>query len=53
MDPEATGRSYDKIARKWQELPNKSYGILQFEKAIQFTKIAAMLWTLAAEAKAA
>ena len=38
MDPEATGRSYDKLARKWQELPNKSYGIAQFERAIQFTK---------------
>ena len=38
MDSEATGRSYDKIAHKWQELPNKSYGIAQFERAIQFTK---------------
>ena len=38
MDPEATGRSYDKIAHKWLELPNKSYGIAQFERAIQFTK---------------
>jgi len=38
MDPEATGRSYDKLAHSWQELPNKSYGVAQFEKAIQFTK---------------
>jgi len=38
MDPEAIGRSYDQIARKWQDLPNKSYGIAQFERAIQFTK---------------
>jgi hypothetical protein len=38
MDPEATGRSYDKIAQKWQKLPNQSYGIAQFERAIQFIK---------------
>jgi len=38
MDPEATGRSYDKIAQKWQELPNKSYGVAQLECAIRFTK---------------
>ncbi len=38
MEPEAIGRSYDQIARKWQELPNKSYGIAQFERAIQFVK---------------
>jgi len=38
MDPAATGRSYDKLARKWRELPNKSYGIAAFERAIQFTK---------------
>lgn len=38
MDPAATGRSYDKLAHTWQELPNKSYGIAQFERAIQFTK---------------
>lgn len=38
MDPEATGRSYDKVARAWQDLPNKMYGIAQLERAIQFTK---------------
>lgn len=38
MDPAATGLSYDKLAHTWQELPNKSYGIAQFERAIQFTK---------------
>jgi SAM-dependent methyltransferase len=38
MDPAATGRAYDKIAPAWQDLPNKSYGIAQFERAIQFTK---------------
>jgi predicted TPR repeat methyltransferase len=38
MDPEATGRSYDKLAQSWQELPNKLYGVAQFERAIQFTK---------------
>ena len=38
MDPEATGRSYDQIARKWQELSNKSYGVAAYERAIKFTK---------------
>jgi SAM-dependent methyltransferase len=38
MDPEAIGRSYDRLAREWQELPNKSYGVTQFERAIRFTK---------------
>jgi len=36
MDPEAIGRSYDQVARKWQELPNKSYGIAAYERAIKF-----------------
>jgi len=38
MEPEATGRSYDKLAHSWQELPNKLYGVAQFERAIKFTK---------------
>ena len=38
MDPEAIGRSYDQIAQTWQNLPNKSYGIAQFERAIRFTE---------------
>jgi 2-polyprenyl-3-methyl-5-hydroxy-6-metoxy-1,4-benzoquinol methylase len=38
MDPEATGRSYDKIAHSWQERTPESYGIAQFERAIKFTK---------------
>src|SRR5260221_6020584 len=38
MDPEETGRSYDKLAHSWQELPHKLYGVPQFERAIQFTK---------------
>ena len=38
MNPEAIGRSYDQVARKWQELPNKSYGIAAYERAIKFVK---------------
>jgi len=38
MDPAATGRSYDQLAQCWQDLPNPSYGVVQFERAIQFTK---------------
>jgi SAM-dependent methyltransferase len=38
MEPEATGRSYDKLAQKWQDLPIHSYGVPQFERAIQFVK---------------
>jgi SAM-dependent methyltransferase len=38
MDPEATGRSYDQLAREWQALPNKAYGVVQLERAIRFTK---------------
>lgn len=38
MDPGEIGRSYDKVAQSWQNLPNKSYGIAQLERAIQFTK---------------
>jgi len=38
MDPADTGRSYDQIAQSWQDLPNKSYGVAQVERAIQFTK---------------
>jgi SAM-dependent methyltransferase len=38
MDAEATGRSYDKLAQSWQEDTPVSYGVAQFERAIQFTK---------------
>ena len=38
MDPEAIGRSYDQIAAKWQDFPNKSYGIAAYERAIKFSK---------------
>ena len=39
MEPAATGRSYDQIARKWQEQTPESYGIASFERAIKFTKM--------------
>src|ERR1700683_4392620 len=38
MEAEATGHSYDKLAKGWQYLPNKSYGVAQFERAIKFAK---------------
>jgi SAM-dependent methyltransferase len=38
VDPEATGRSYDQLARSWQEKTPKTYGIAQLEQAIRFTK---------------
>lgn len=38
MDPAELGRSYDKLASSWQNLPNRSYGIAQLERAIRFTK---------------
>lgn len=38
MDPEETGRSYDKIAGAWQNLPNKSYGLAPLERAIRFAE---------------
>jgi hypothetical protein len=43
MDPEATGRQYDKIADHWQEPHIESNGIAQFERATQLSKIAALL----------
>ena len=38
MEPEATGRQYDKIANQWQEPQLQSNGLVHFEKAIRFTK---------------
>ncbi len=38
MDPEATGREYDKIAEHWLEPHLASNGIAPFERAIQFTE---------------
>jgi hypothetical protein len=38
MDPEATGRQYDKIADHWQEPHIESNGIAQFERATRFTQ---------------
>ena len=38
MHPNDIGRSYDTIAHLWQEPNLQSNGILQFERAIQFTK---------------
>ena len=38
MDAEATGRSYDKLAHTWRDQTPPSYGMAQFERAIQFTK---------------
>jgi SAM-dependent methyltransferase len=38
MNPEETGRIYDKLAHSWQEHTDKAYGVAQFERAIQFAK---------------
>jgi SAM-dependent methyltransferase len=38
MEAEAIGHSYDQLAKGWQDLPNKSYGVAQFERAIKFAK---------------
>ena len=38
MEAEEMGHSYDKLAKSWQDIPNKSYGVAQFERAIKFVK---------------
>src|SRR5256885_5299040 len=38
MDPKAIGRSYDTIADRFREPGLQSYGMLQLQRAIQFTK---------------
>jgi len=39
MKPEETGLHYDQIAQRWQqENLHSTYGLVQLEKAIQFTK---------------
>jgi SAM-dependent methyltransferase len=38
MEAEATVLSYDKLARGWQDIPNKSYGVAPLERAIKFAK---------------
>jgi len=39
MHPTEIGRSYDTLARTWQDLHQQSsYGIAQFERALKFTK---------------
>jgi 2-polyprenyl-3-methyl-5-hydroxy-6-metoxy-1,4-benzoquinol methylase len=36
MEPQATGRSYDTIAKSWQERTPQSYGLAQHERALRF-----------------
>jgi SAM-dependent methyltransferase len=38
MDPTATGRAYDQVARDWQQNTAPDYGMPQLERAIAFTK---------------
>ncbi len=38
MEPAAIARSYDRLAREWQDLVNKKYGVAQLERAIRFSK---------------
>ncbi len=36
MEPDAIGRSYDALARKWRELPNREYGMAALKRALAF-----------------
>ena len=38
MDPTATGRAYDQVARDWQQNTAPAYGMPQLERAIAFTR---------------
>jgi SAM-dependent methyltransferase len=38
MQPNEIGRSYDALAKSWQEKTPSTYGIAQFERAIKFVK---------------
>ena len=38
MDPDATARAYDQVARDWQQNTASAYGMPQLERAIAFTK---------------
>ena len=38
MDPTATGRAYDQVARDWQQNTPPAYGMPQLERAIAFAK---------------